>query len=75
MLKSDFDLCEEAESEILRLKKHLENQNKTKTIRWNPMESDGIRNSNENPTVLDVENVSNAQQKDDLMAISIYLRS
>ena len=36
MLKSDFDLCEEAESEILRLKKHLENQNKTKTIRWNP---------------------------------------
>ena len=39
------------------------------------MESDGIRNSNEIPTVLDVENVSNAQQKDDLMAISIYLRS
>jgi hypothetical protein len=70
MLKSDFDLCEEAESEILRLKKHLENQNKTKTIRWNPMESEIPTRFRSN-----VENVSNAQQKDDLMAISIYLRS
>ena len=66
------DLCEEAESETEK------NIWKTKTKQrqqGNPMESDGIRNSNEIPARRKRVECTDAQQKDDPMAISKYLRS